>query len=58
MLPEIVPSDGCLQCDHDGIYPMQKTFVVEVFQITENLASEQLHGLLIETTVFPETARN
>ena len=37
---------------------MQKTFVVEVFQITENLASEQLHGLLIETTVFPETARN
>ena len=48
-----------LPCDHDDdTYPMQNTFGVKVFQTTENLASERLRDLLVETTVFPETARN
>ena len=37
---------------------MQNTFGVKVFQTTENLARERLRDLLVETTVFPETARN
>ena len=49
---------GRLPCDHNGTYPMQNTFGVKVFQTTENLARERLRDLLVETAVFPETARN